>query len=42
MASAERIFQLLDTKSEILEKAHPEIISQPKGLLEFKNIHFFL
>lgn len=40
MASAERIFQLLDTKSEILEKAEPEKIVQAKGLLEFKNIHF--
>jgi ATP-binding cassette, subfamily B, multidrug efflux pump len=40
MASAERIFQLLDTKSEIIEKSQPEKISQPKGLLEFKNIHF--
>ena len=40
MASAERIFQLLDTKSEIIEKTSPEKLARPKGLLEFKNINF--
>ncbi|MFT5699499.1 MAG: ATP-binding cassette subfamily B multidrug efflux pump [Desulforhopalus sp.] len=41
MASAERIFQLLDTKSKIKEPTHPKKILHPEGRLEFKNIHFF-
>ncbi|BHH84597.1 ABC transporter ATP-binding protein [Desulforhopalus sp. 52FAK] len=40
MASAERIFQLLDTKSGIKEIPAPKKITAPKGLLEFNNIHF--
>jgi ATP-binding cassette subfamily B multidrug efflux pump len=41
MASAERIFQLLDTKSQITEPAHPvQLPLNGEGLLEFNNIHF--
>lgn len=40
MASAERIFQLLDTKSAIEEPASPTHIREPKGQLEFNNINF--
>ncbi len=40
MASAERIFQLLDTKTSIPETAHPVVIDEFKGKLEFRNLHF--
>lgn len=40
MASAERIFQLLDSRSKIIEKTQPIKIAHPRGLLEFKHIHF--
>jgi len=40
MASAERIFQLLDTSSSITSPDYPKQITQPKGKLEFNNISF--
>jgi len=41
MASAERIFQLLDTKSEIDEPENPiQIQDNGDGKLEFSHIHF--
>lgn len=40
MASAERIFQLLDTRSEITEAKFPVKIARPKGRLEFQHIEF--
>jgi ATP-binding cassette subfamily B multidrug efflux pump len=40
MASAERIFQLLDTKSEITQLSHPERLQKIEGRLEFNNIRF--
>lgn len=40
MASAERIFQLLDTVTDIKEVAAPKRIEKPKGQLEFNNICF--
>ena len=40
MASAERIFQLLDTRSEISEAASPVKIARPQGRLEFRHIDF--
>jgi len=40
MASAERIFQLLDTKSDIKEPDTPQKITTPTGQLEFRNIDF--
>jgi ATP-binding cassette subfamily B protein len=40
MASAERIFQLLDTNWEVKEKSMPIALPQPRGKLEFQNLHF--
>ncbi len=40
MASAERIFQLLDRKSNLKQPAQPKKITNPKGRLQFKNITF--
>jgi ATP-binding cassette subfamily B protein len=40
MASAERIFQLLDTKSDIRQLTQPVQLQKTKGRLDFKNIHF--
>ncbi len=40
MASAERIFQLLETKSQIIELEEPVQLPKIQGSLLFKNIHF--
>lgn len=40
MASSERIFELLDTKSEISDKNDAEIIGDTKGIIDFKNVWF--
>jgi ATP-binding cassette, subfamily B, multidrug efflux pump len=40
MASAERIFQLLDQKSGILEAPVPATIENLRGSLEFRHLHF--
>ncbi len=40
MASSERIFELLDTKTEILDKTGAEEIGEIKGNIEFKNVWF--
>ena len=40
MASAERIFQLLDKKSAIQETTLPTELHNPEGRLDFQNIHF--
>lgn len=40
MASAERIFQLLDQKSEIVEPDAPVVLDSMEGKLEFKDISF--
>ncbi len=40
MASAERIFQLLDTKSDINQRSQPERLQKITGRLEFNNIGF--
>jgi ATP-binding cassette, subfamily B, multidrug efflux pump len=40
MASAERIFHLLDTKSDILQQSQPKRLQKITGRLEFNNIHF--
>lgn len=40
MASAERIFQLLDTKSSILEPLQPKQLTGTEGKLEFQDIAF--
>lgn len=40
MASAERIFQLLDTNWEVKEKSLPIALPKPRGKLEFRNLRF--
>ena len=40
MASAERIFHLLDTKSAITDPSHPTQLQKTEGKLEFKNLCF--
>ncbi|MDR2799433.1 MAG: ABC transporter ATP-binding protein/permease [Bifidobacteriaceae bacterium] len=40
MASAERVFELLDEKEEASDKNAPEKIENVKGKLEFKNVKF--
>ncbi|MGB3221567.1 MAG: ABC transporter ATP-binding protein [Desulforhopalus sp.] len=40
MASAERIFQLLDTKSDIQQLPQPLQLQKTKGRLDFRNIRF--
>jgi ATP-binding cassette subfamily B protein len=40
MASAERIFQLLDTKSDIQQLPQPVKLQKTEGRLDFKNIRF--
>ena len=40
MAGAERIFELLDTKSDMLEDPDPVILENVQGRVEFKDVHF--
>ncbi len=40
MASSERIFELLDKKSDIVDSKSPVIIKEFKGNIEFKNVSF--
>lgn len=40
LASSERIFGVLDTKTKVLETKNPKTIEQPKGKIEFKNVWF--
>jgi ATP-binding cassette subfamily B multidrug efflux pump len=40
MASAERIFELLDEQEEIPEVADPQIIEAPYGAVEFQHVQF--
>lgn len=40
MASAERIFQLLDTKPTIEQVENPQVPSKKAGRIEFKNVYF--
>lgn len=40
MASSERIFNLLDTKSPVSDPSEPKNIEQVKGNIEFKNVWF--
>lgn len=40
MASSERIFELLDTKSNIQNPEQPTHINDIKGVIEFKNVSF--
>ena len=40
IASAERVFQLLDEKEQVPEVKNPEIIKDPKGAVEFRHVNF--
>jgi len=40
MASAEKIFTILDEKNTILEKEHPVALKEFKGKIEFRNVWF--
>lgn len=40
MASSERIFGILDTKSDIVNKENPKSVEDPKGEIEFKDVWF--
>ncbi|MEW6660850.1 MAG: ABC transporter ATP-binding protein [Bacillota bacterium] len=40
MASSERIFQLLDTQPQILDRPDAKPLREVKGLIEFKNVWF--
>lgn len=40
MASAERIFELLDEEEQVPEAADPEVIEAPKGAVEFSHVKF--
>lgn len=39
-ASAERVFEFLEEKEEVLETSSPVQLAQPEGNVEFKNVHF--
>lgn len=40
MASAERVFELLDEPEEIPEAANPEVIEAPRGEVQFEHVRF--
>jgi ATP-binding cassette, subfamily B, multidrug efflux pump len=40
MASAERVFELLDEQEEIPEAAHAKVIESPQGEVQFKHVKF--
>ncbi|MEX0609010.1 MAG: ABC transporter ATP-binding protein [Balneolaceae bacterium] len=40
LASSERIFNVLDTKTTVVETKNPKKIANPKGKIEFKNVWF--
>lgn len=40
MAGAERIFELLDTKSDMLEKPNAIMLQDVRGRVEFRNVRF--
>jgi len=41
IASAERVFKVLDTNTEVIEKENPVKINKFENSLEFKNVDFF-
>jgi len=41
IASAERVFKVLDTNTEVIEKKNPVKINKFENSLEFKNVDFF-
>lgn len=40
LASSERIFNLMDTETEVIEAESPKTIDNPKGEIEFENVWF--
>jgi ATP-binding cassette subfamily B multidrug efflux pump len=40
MASSERVFRLLDTRSDILDPRSPVVLPHVRGEIEFKNVSF--
>jgi ATP-binding cassette subfamily B protein len=40
LASSERIFNVLDTKHEVVDTEAPQNIEQPQGVIEFENVWF--
>lgn len=40
IASAERVFELLDEKEQVPDVVKPAIINDPKGAVEFRHVHF--
>jgi len=40
VASAERVFELLDEEEEIPDPENPKVIEDPKGEVEFRNVCF--
>lgn len=40
LASSERIFGILDTKTKVIETDSPKKIAHPKGSIEFQNVWF--
>jgi len=40
MASSERIFKLLDTKSDVVDPATPKSLTEYKGAIRFENVSF--
>ncbi|MCX6732509.1 MAG: ABC transporter ATP-binding protein [Candidatus Roizmanbacteria bacterium] len=40
IASAERVFELLDEKEQVLEATHATTIPSPKGAVEFRHVRF--
>jgi ATP-binding cassette subfamily B protein len=40
MASAERIFELLDEKEEVPEAVHAKVIEHPEGAVQFEHVRF--
>jgi len=40
MAGAERIFDLLDTKSDMIEKPDAVVLTEVRGLIEFRSVGF--
>jgi ATP-binding cassette subfamily B multidrug efflux pump len=40
IASAERVFELLDEEEQVKETDKPVVIKDPKGAVEFQHVHF--
>lgn len=40
LASSERIFNVMDTETEVKEIENPKMIDSPNGLIEFENVWF--